>query len=62
MIYLLTNEYVTSYIESSSDIHYYFFDVQEDCDFIKIEFQSESFYYILTVKINIQILVSKKGN
>ena len=43
MIYLLTNEYVTSYIESSSDIHYYFFDVQEDCDFIKIEFQSESF-------------------
>ena len=43
MIYLLTNEYVTSYIESSSDIHNYFFDVQEDCDFIKIEFQSESF-------------------
>ena len=62
MIDLLINEYVTSYIESSSDIHYYFFDVQEDCDFIKIEFQSESFYYILTVKINIQILVSKKGN
>ena len=43
MIYLLTNEYVTSYIKSSSDIHYYFFDIQEDWDFIKIEFQSESF-------------------
>ena len=30
MIYLLTNEYVTSYIESSSDIHYYFFDVNSE--------------------------------
>ena len=43
MIDLLPNEYVTSYIESSSDIHYYFFYVQEDCDFIQVEFQSESF-------------------
>ena len=42
MIDLLANEYVTGYIESSTDIHYYFFDVQEDCDFIEIEFQSES--------------------
>ena len=42
MIDLLANEYVIGYIESSSDIHYYFFDVQDDCDFIEIEFQSES--------------------
>ena len=39
---LLANEYVTGYIESSSDIHYYLFDVQDDSDFIEIEFQSES--------------------
>ena len=42
MIDLLPNEYVTGYIESSSDVHYYFFDVQDDCDFIEVEFQSES--------------------
>ena len=39
---LFANEYVTGYIESSSDVHYYFFDVQDDCDFIEVEFQSES--------------------
>ena len=39
---LLANEYVTGYIDSSSDIHYYLFDVQDDSDFIEIEFQSES--------------------
>ena len=39
---LLANEYVTGYIESSSEVHYYFFDVQDDCDFIEVEFQSES--------------------
>lgn len=42
MVDLLTNEYVTGYIESSSNIHYYFYDVQDDCDSIEIEFQSES--------------------
>ena len=43
MIDLLTDEFVISCVEKSFDIHYYFFDVQEDCDFIKIEFKSESF-------------------
>ena len=42
MVDLLPNEYVTGYIESSSEVHYYFFDVQDDCDFVEIEFQSES--------------------
>jgi len=42
MVDLLANEYVTGYIESSLDVHYYFFDVQDDCDFIEVEFQSES--------------------
>ena len=42
MIDLLSNEYVTGYIENSSSVHYYFYDVQDDCDSIEIEFQSES--------------------
>ena len=39
---ILANEYITGYINNSSDIHYYFFDVPDDCDSIEIEFQSES--------------------
>ena len=42
MIDLLSNEYVTGFIENNSNIHYYFYDVQDDCDSIEIEFQSES--------------------
>ena len=42
MIDLLPNEYVTGFIENSSQIHYYYYDVQDDCDSIDIEFQSES--------------------
>ena len=42
MVDILSNEYVTGFIENSSSIHYYFYDVQDDCDSIEIEFQSES--------------------
>ena len=42
MVDLLSNEYVTGYIENNSSVHYYFYDVQDDCDSIEIEFQSES--------------------
>ena len=42
MVDLLSNEYVTGFIENSNSIHYYFYDVQDDCDIIEIEFQSES--------------------
>ena len=42
MVDLLSNEYIIGYIENSSDVHYYFYDVQDDCDSIEIEFQSES--------------------
>ena len=42
MVDLLPNEYVTGFIEKSTNVHYYFYDVQEDCDSIEIEFQSES--------------------
>lgn len=41
-IKILANEYVTGYIEDTSDIHYYFFEVQDDSDYIEVEFQSES--------------------
>ena len=39
---ILVNEFVTGYIENPSDVHYYLFDVLDDCDAIEIEFQSES--------------------
>ena len=42
MIDILPNEYITGFIESNSSVHYYFYDVQDDCDSIEIEFQSES--------------------
>ena len=42
MVDILANEFVTGYIESPSDNHYYIFDVLDDCDSIEIEFQSES--------------------
>ena len=39
---ILANEYITGYIDNSSDIHYYFFEVPDDSESIEIEFQSES--------------------
>ena len=42
MVDLFYNKYIIGYIENSSDVHYYFYDVQDNCDSIEIEFQSES--------------------
>ena len=58
MIDILSNEYITGFIESNSSVHYYFYDVQDDCDSIEIEFQSES----CSLYINNGIIWPTPGN